>query len=259
MKSYIQLRGNWIFVQGNYLNSWRARVSHEHLMAVSIGIDARLDYRFLRGRNNQRNAVQVIGTATKSHQAWAQLRTRLKYQEVLRRLSHQAFVERAGPNPRTFCSSRRSDKAERWARYCFQIGFRFERTIIPTHASAILASIHLLPRPRVISTLSVFLAQPSPFFFGSCHDSVHRAGRLAVRSISSISSTRWQSLTRVLPLLKVGYHREFSASTTSRPVPRDLCATPSETDPRAPGIRRNDSFDTVLDCPEDLGSNFEGW
>lgn len=91
---------------------------------------------------------------------------------MLRRLSHQAFVERSGPYPRTFCSNRWSDKVERWARYCFQIGFRFERTIVPTHASRLYSRhpIHLLDRAHVIRSLSVFLLvplflSPSIFFF----------------------------------------------------------------------------------------------
>lgn len=126
-----------------------------------------------------------------------------------------------------------SDKVERWARYCFQIGFRFKRTIVPTHASPIPASIHLhYARARVIRSMFVFLLSTSisllsfllfSSFFFRFYDLVHRVGRL---SGWSIPSPRSASLVRnhsrrkeegregqSVTSLKVGYRREFSAST----------------------------------------------
>lgn len=100
-----------------------------------------------------------------------------------------------------------SDKVERWARYCFQIGFRFERTIVPTHASPIPASIHLhYARARVIRSMFVFLLSTSIsllsfLLFSSFFFSVLRFGssrwsiKRLIDPLSSIRFTRSQSLT----------------------------------------------------------------
>lgn len=115
---------------------------------------------------------------------------RLKCQEVLRRLSHQVFVERSGPNPRTFCSSR-----------CDQIRWNDERGIafkLVSDSSVRQCRPTPLLYPRLfISTTrelalleacSFFCFPPlSPFFpfsyfllfFFRFYDSVHRVGRLS--------------------------------------------------------------------------------